>query len=347
MDGAIITQGKFAQGSTAVSKYVKIRQDADWMKVLNFTIADANQTTAVGVEYFWQRGMAQGRGIIYKKSNAANAANLTDVMDSPAGFFLVDSSVQTPGALNNGSTGVSAVSNAAIPVATVGSTAGMSAGTVVRMFNVTSAQQLGGYDFTVGYNTFSATEFSLDYMSQIVAGTTGIFRVIPFNPIYYPRWRYISKVVSSGVNSIITMTVTHGYKVGQKIAFRVPAAFGMVELDGLQGTITAIDITTTTGNSITVDIDSSSFTAFAWPLSAAVPFSPALVIPVGENVAYALQAGVSDLTDRTVNTAFIGMKLPAGANSPAGSASDVIYWMAGKSFSVDNDGFDVIDVASV
>jgi len=31
------------------------------------------------------------------------------------------------------------------------------------------------------------------------------------------------------------------------------------------------------------------------------------------------------------------MKLAAGADSPAGSSSDVIYWRAGKSFSVSNE----------
>ncbi len=334
MDNTIIQQGRFtADGST---KILQIRSDVDWMKVLNYTIASNNQTTAVGVEYYWQRGMAADTGIEYKKSNAAAAANLTAALTS-GGFTLIDSSVQTPGALNNGSTGVSAVSNATPPVVTVGSTAGMAAGSVVRMFNIANGQQIGGMDFTVGYNTFNGTTFSLDYMVSLGAGVgaTGSFRVINFDPIFYPRRRYIT-TVSKATSAVIKMSVTHGYKVGQAVRFIVPDVFGMTELDGLIGNITAIDTTTTTGNTITVDIDSTAFTTFAFPATTAVPISFAEVVPVGEDTAVALAAGVSDFSDATVNTAYIGMKLAAGANSPAGAASDVIYWVAGKSFSVDN-----------
>lgn len=330
----VILQGRFTSDGT--NKIIQLRSDLDWMKVYNYTVAANNQTTAVGVEYYWQRGMAADTGIEYKKSNAAAAANLTQALTT-GGFTLIDSSVQTPGALNNGSTGVSAVSNATPPVVTVGSTAGMAAGTVVRMFNIASGQQIGGMDFTVGYNTFSGTTFSLDYMVSLGAGVgaTGSFRVIPFDPIFYPRRRYITSV-SKATSAVIKMSVTHGYKVGQAVRFIVPAAFGMTELNGLVGNITAIDTTTTSGNTITVDIDSSAFTTFAFPASTAVPISFAEVVPVGEDTAVALAAGVSDSSDATVNTAYLGIKLAAGANSPAGQNSDVIYWVAGKSFSVDN-----------
>lgn len=334
MDNTIIQQGRFT--STGSAQYLTIRSDVDWMKIYNYTVAGTNQTTAVGVEYYWQRGMAVDTGIEYKKSNAAAAANLTQALTS-GGFTLIDSSVITPGALNNGSTGLSALSNATPPVATVGSTAGMNAGNIVRMYNVASGQQIGGMDFTIGYNTFSGTTFSLDYMVSLGGGVggTGSFRVIPFDPIFYPRRRYITSV-TTGSTTVVKMSVTHGYTVGQQVRFIVPASFGMVELNGLTGNIIAINTTVTSGNTITVDIDSSGFTAFAFPASTLVPISFAEVVPVGEDTATALNFGQNILADATVNAAFIGMKLAAGANSPAGSASDVIYWVAGKSFSVDN-----------
>ena len=183
--GTILQQGNFTQAATAVPVIIQLRADVDWMRVLNLTIADANQTTAVGVEYYWQRGMAVDRGIEYLKSSAANAANLTDYMAS-GGFTLIDSSLQAPGALN---ATITAMSNAAIPVASNSGTNGLVAGDVVRILNVASAQQLGGYDFTVGYNTLTTGTFSLDYMAQIVTGTTGSWRKISFDPIFYPRRR--------------------------------------------------------------------------------------------------------------------------------------------------------------
>lgn len=334
MDNTIIQQGRFT--GTGAAQILSIRSDFDWMKVYNWTVATNNQTTAIGVEYYWQRGMPTGGGWEYLKSNATNAANLSKALTT-GGFSLIDSSIIIPRALNNGSTGVSALSAATPPVATVGSTAGMSPANIVRMYNIQGGQQIGGMDFTIGFNTFSGTTFSLDYMVNIGAvGSTGNFRVIPFDPIFYPRRRYIT-AVTTGSTTLVKMSVTHGYQVGQEVRFIVPDVFGMTQLDGLQGSIIAIDTTVTTGNTITVDIDSSAFTAFAFPASTAVPISFAEVVPIGENTATALSFGQNILSDATINAAFIGVSLAAGANSPAGQANDIIYWVAGKSFSVTNN----------
>jgi len=329
MDGTINQVGRFT--STGSAETIKLRSDVDFLFVRNITIASASQTTAVAVKHYWQRGFADGSKLSTFKSNAANAANLEQFITSN-GFTLVDSSVQTPGVLN---ATITAISAAAIPVVTNSGTNGLSAGDIVRLFNVASAQQVGGFDFTVGYNTLSATTFSLDYMPTIVAGTTGSWRKINFDPIFYPRRRYITKITAAQ-NAVVTMSVTHGYKVGQQVRMVVPAAFGMIQMDGLLATITAINTTTTSGNSITLDVDSSTFTAFAWPLSAAVPFTAAEVVPVGEDTAFALSAGVDILSDATLNTGFLGMVLAGGINNPGGAASDVVYWAAGKAFSVSN-----------
>ena len=325
----VIQQGRFTSDGTAHT--IKLRSDIDWMEVYNLTIADANQTTAVGVQYYWQRGFATDRGWEYKKSNAANAANLSDYLAS-GGFTYVDSSGNPNDALNATATDVS---NAAIPVVTNSGVNALVAGDVVRLINITTGQQLGGMDFTVGHNTLGDTTFSLDYMAQVATATTGSWRRIKFDPLYYPRHRAVT-AISLATSAVVTMSVTHGYKVGQAIRFVVPAAYGMTEMDNLVGTITAIDTTLTSGNTITVDIDSSAFTAFAFPVSADVPFSLALAIPLGMDTAQALSSAVDILSDATFNTGFIGMSLAAGADSPAGATSDVIYWKAGKSFNVDN-----------
>jgi len=329
MDNTILQQGRFTATGSSVT--VSLRSDVDWMAVYNVTQAAAGQTTAVGVKYKWLRGFPAAAKWSTFKSNAANAANLEQYITSN-GFTLVDSSLQTPGALN---ATITAISNAAIPVVSNSGSNGLAAGDVVRLFDVASAQQVGGFDFTVGYNTLSTGTFSLDYMSQMIAGTTGSWRKINFNPLFYPRRRFITKITKAA-SAVVTMSVTHGYKVGQLIRLIVPAAYGMIEMDGLQATITAIDTTTTTGNSITVNIDSSAFTTFAWPLSAAVPFSAAEVVPVGEDSAQALSSGVDTLSGATINTGYIGMILQGGVNCPGGATSDVVYWVAGKSFSVDN-----------
>jgi hypothetical protein len=119
------------------------------------------------------------------------------------------------------------------------------------------------------------------------------------------------------------MSVTHGFSVDEVVRFIVPSDFGMTQLDNLTGKITAVNTTT---NTITVDIDSSAFTAFAWPAASSAPLNFAQVVPVGID-------GSNSVSDATDNVSFIGMELGAGADGPAGSSSDVIYWRAGKAFS--------------
>jgi len=326
-DNTIIQQGFFTSTGSAVN--IPLRSGVDWMRVYNTTIAAANQTTAVGVEFYWQVGFPAGAQWEYLKSNAASAANLSQYLTS-GGFTYVDTSSNRFGLVN---ATVTAVSTATIPVVTNSGTNGLAAGSIVRLLNVAGAPQLGGIDFTVGYNTLSATTFSLDYMSTLgVAGTTGSWMSVNFDPMYYPRRRFITKI-SQAAQAVVTLSVTHGYQVGQLVRMVVPASFGMTQMNGLQATIVAVDTTTTTGNTITLNVNSSAFTAFAYPVAASVPFTSAQVVPMGEDTADALAQNVNILSDATINTGFIGMNLAAGANSPAGAAGNVIYWTAGKSFS--------------
>lgn len=329
---AIISQGTFTQGSTAAVIRLPLVSDVDRFSVYNITQMAASQTTAVGVQYYWQRGFPAGAQIEYLKSNAANAANLIQYLTT-GGFTLINTVDQQPGVLNNGSTGISNITAANPPVVTVGSTAGMAAGSVVRLFNTTGATQYGGMDWTVGYNTFSGTTFDLSYAgSNAGVGSAGSFRVIPYNPIFYPRNRSITSI-SKAAQAVVVTSVTHGYQRGMKIRFSVPAAFGMVEMDGLEGTIVAID-TTSTVNSFTVDIDSSAFTTFAFPATGVQPFTPAQAVPDGMDTAYAANNNLNQLVSAYNNVGYIGIQLAAGANSPAGSANDVIYWVAEKADSV-------------
>lgn len=329
-DNTIIQQGRFTSAGSAVT--VQLRNGFDWMKVYNVTQAAASQTAAVGVMYEWFRGFPQDYAWEWKKAGSGVAGANLVTYNTSGGFTLLDSSLSPNGVVN---ATVSAVSSASIPVVTNSGTNGLVAGDIVRMLNVNNAAQIGGMDFTVGYNTLSSTTFSLDYMSQMVAGTSGSWMKIKYDALFYPRRRSITKITQAS-QAVVTLSVTHGYKVGQLVRMVVPAAYGMSEMNGLQATIVAVNTTAASGNTITLNVDSSAFSAFAFPVSADVPFSPAEVVPMGEDTADALSQGVDILSDATVNTGYIGMRLAAGVNSPAGSNNDLIYWMAGTSFNVDN-----------
>lgn len=97
-----------------------------------------------------------------------------------------------------------------------------------------------------------------------------------------------------------------------------------------------------TANNFDVDLDSAGFGSWilgagvTWLVDANYPQAAPNVVPVGENVAYALSAnppaGYNQFAGSQDNHAIIGMTLPGGAASPGGAANDVMYWVAGSSF---------------
>lgn len=325
-------QGSFT--STGGNVILPIRSDVDYINVYNITQMAASQTTAVGVQYYWQRGFPPGAMIAYFKSNAAAAANLTQYLTSN-GFYLIDTTINVPGP----SVAFTSITSATPPVVATGSTAGLSSGNIVRLFNVTGGTQLSGRDFTID-TIVTNTSFDLAYMNagNVAATTGGQYRVIPYNPYFYPPTRVIANI-SQATQAIVTLTVNHTFTVGQSIRFVIPtvstAAYGMTELDGVEATIVAIDQADADGftNTITVSVDTTGFTAFHWPLTTDPVHSDAQVVPVGQDSGFTLFAGANYIGDSEVNQGLIGISLTGGASHPAGANNDVIYWVAGKSFS--------------
>ncbi len=364
-------QGSFV--SNGQTKYLNIREGVDWIWVQNLTIMAASQTTAVAAEFKWQLGMAPNSQIAYFKSNAANAANLVQYT-TVGGFQPFDNTINTPGP----SQAITSISTATPPLVTVTSTTtGLSNGSVVRIFNTTSGQQLGGLDFTISDLTAN-TSFSLAYMNAIAAATTGSYRLIPYNPYFYPPTRVISRITPGpSANSalpasqtVVTFTVTHNFTIGQRVRFVMPTvtalAYGMPQLNEVEATIIGIGQADSVAprsvgsvafpyNTITVDVDTTAFGTFAWPLTADPTHTPAQIVPVGENTAQALAGGsigvvtstgattatyavttvgAQDiLGDSEVNIGQLGIALQGGAGFPGGASGNLIQWVAGKSFS--------------
>jgi len=327
-------QGRFTSDGEA--KIIALRSDLDWMWVKNQTVSYA-AGAGTGAEFYWQRGMAQGRGTIYTKTAVTGALAVAQIAANE-GFYLVDTSVNLPGP----SLALTGITNGNPPVVNTANTSSLSDGDVVRIFSTVGALQLRGLDFAIDALT-PGVSFELAYMAAIASANpgAGTFRRIPYTALFYPEVRFITKI-SQATEAIITLSVVHEFTIGQVVRLIVPTVtattYGMTELDGLQVTIIDIDQADADGvtNTITIDVDTTGFTAFAFPLTTAPGFTPAQVVPMGENTAEAISAGVNILGDSTENTGLIGIQLRAGASSPAGVEGNVIYWVAGKSFSVDN-----------
>lgn len=329
-NGTIIQQGFFT--STGAPVTLNIRSGVDWIETTNYTQIVAG-TVGVGYQFMWQAGMPNGSSIETQANGAGTATNL---IPGTGGFTIVDSSTNMLGA----AIATTAATNATRPVVSTASTAGLAAGNVVRIYNnatIGAAGQpaLQGMDFSID-TIVANTSFRIANIlanAPGAAGTAGFYRKVNFPSIFYPRNRFIVNITQA-VQAVVTTSVDHLLTVGQEVRFNVPvnsqgtALYGMSQINGLLGSIVAV-----TASTFTVDIDTTTFTAFQIPTAAQIgpsAFTQPQVIPVGENSVIA----PNNLDDATVNTAFIGVVLDAGADAPAGIAADVIYWKAGKSFNV-------------
>lgn len=291
----------------------------------------------VKVELYNLTNIAAGAGLQYSSAvsgmPAGSAYTFTGVapvvqaLITANGFSFVDTSIQAPGA----AIATTAASAASPSVVLTGNTSGLIANqSVVRMINVTNMQEISSLEFTVG-TVVPNVSFQLKYLdaSALVAGTNGFYRLIPNDPIFYPRRRSIVNM-SQALNMIVTLSVDHGYTVGQKVRLVVPAAFGMVEADGLLGTVVAVGQADASGftNTITLDIDSSAFTAYAWPTSAVAAAGVSLpeVTPVGEAAVNSLLQPFGNLLDdATRNLSLRGVRI---GSSVAGALNDSMLLLA-------------------
>lgn len=357
-------QGSF--NSTGALTTIALPGGVDWMEVYNYTRANVASGAggSVGTRFYWQRGMADNDGFV----STRNAGGTADLLASSAilgvgGFTFVDTSVNTP-STPVAITGFSAANGAVVLAATT-----PQVGSIVRFYSLNNQPQFDGIDFQVTAVT-AGVSFVLGDLSSInsTPSTAGFYVVIPYLPMFQPYGNVITFMLSlpnvgNGPLTRITLAEgPHKYTIGQSIRLNLPggsAVWGAYAvLDGVQAIIVGINsVAGRSGdepnpaaayiNNITVLLDTSGlglwsvFGAAAnqdYPPAGAVPFTPARVVPVGEaadNTIIDVNGNPlnSNLLDDAMNNkAFVGMNLAAGAQSPAGQASDVIFWRAGSAY---------------
>lgn len=316
----LVASGSFTADGSA--KDIALRSDFDYFETENHTQMATTQTTGRGVFFRWYNGYASDSAYMISKEDSANT--VTHEVVSSGGFTRVDQSVQAPEAAKATSGTDIAKATSVVTV----TSHGYSVNDRVRMYGTTGMLQVAGMEFTITAVP-SANSFTLGYidMSGFAAdATAGFARRIPNNPLYVPAKNYITGITAANP-AVVTLSLTHNLAVGDKVRLHVPSAFGMVQADNVVGEVTAVS---TANNTVTLgDVDASAWTAFAFPASASVPFTHAHLVPFGD-----VANGVEQALD---NQAQIVMKLAAGADSPAGSANDVIYWRAWKAGFVNNE----------
>lgn len=262
---------------------------------------------------FWETGMPLNS--FFSTSNDNGLATLTESFLTVQGVVPFDSSAP-PFVPSVHATAISQAANALVTTAT---NHNLNPGDLVRITQITGMTQIGGMVFTVSA-TPSATTFRihLDSSGFAAPATSATVQKI-FADLYSPDNSTITKIVN-GFQTTITLATADGLTVGQEVRILVPVAFGSQlssEINQIQAQIVAVGLA---ANTITVDVDSTSFGAFAFPASGGPAFTFAQIVPIGE------QAG-GNLFDATTNIGFQGVIV--GSNV-VGAIGDVIQWVAYK-----------------
>ena len=309
------------------------------------TIRNETDYTAHAASIIEAKGQASSTAntALVFTGSGANPNVITETVLLTAGFtFFSDSAGGSPSA----ATALTGISQAATAVVSTGDThtVPLVAGDVVRIYGTTGMLQVAGMDFSVG-TIITDTSFQLKYLNSAAFGaaaTAGFWRRIPFasgpsvniggiapDPRFYPRRRYITAITAANP-AVVTLSVAHAFTVGEKVRLIVPAVFGMTQMNNLIATITAVNYTL---NTITLDVDASAFTAFAFPTSAigAAGITFAQVIPVGEAAVNTVAMPVgNNLNDATLNASINGVIIAPGVLVASKSYS----WIAKKSMSI-------------
>jgi len=302
---ALIAQGSYI--SDAAVRTLEFPCAIDYFVVRDRTLWGSNPTAVV--ESNWYRGFTDGQAQTVTEGGAG-ALSATLIAAAGAGFTEVDFTNMEPGPLVATGTAITNATPAVVSDAT-----SPPVGSIVRMFNTTGMLQIAGLEFTVTAVT-PGVDFTLGYLpaaGYAAAATNADYRVLN-DYRFFPRRRWITNITAAAA-AVITTSVAHGYAVGAKITVNLPDAnFGMTQINGLKGTVTAV-----TANTITTDINSAAFTAFAYPTSAiaATGVTHPTVVPFGE---------VSTiLTQSTDNVMRSGLYLDTGV---VGANLSVMDWFA-------------------
>lgn len=325
--------------STGAGKKIPLPSSADYMRVVNMTQMPLAPATPVVVvsEWFGPKfgagATAANDGLRWKKSANTSVMNLDTFATSTAsnGFTYVQTAPVVEAQSANAITGITAASPAV-----VSQTNTYSDGDILQFYSTTGMLQIAGMNFQISSTSGSGyTLTGLRAAGFAAPGTAGYTRRISKYAAVDPQFLYITEITKA-TQAVVRTSVdpTAYYVVGMKIHFSVPYSFGMYEMNQLTGTITAVSAANYT---LTVDIDSTAFTTFAFPASTSSPTAPlfATLSPAGASTQFNPVTNVQTGYDFQYQPFRTGqftpyMFLAGGAQSPAGAASDQINWMAYK-----------------
>lgn len=267
---------------------------------------------------FWQSGMAAASALCTANTNSA--ATDTSTFLSSGGITMIQASANSYGARQAGS----GITQANPAVMTLTNANVYSTGAIVQVEGTTGMLQISGipwYLTSTGATTYNLGN-SFSTSGFAAAATAVVVQQLLYPQVFTPQLAYVVKV-TTGATTTIECSYPHGYSVNQSVRLKVPSQWGMTQLDGLQGVILSV-----TTFAFVVNINSSAFSAFAFPTSAvaATGVSPATCEVIAEDA--------SIFSGSAVDNGYYAVQM--GNSATAGAAvlsenSALVLWRAQRS----------------
>ena len=343
----MIAGGTFTLTTALIASGVEVQLQSqnppDFIVTKNITNWGA-ASKATAIEWWWERSMAQqsARGILQSSEGSTpQLPAMTSYPISSSGISTYDTAnPPTFAALAN----TTITGTAGTFIVSMTNTGSIAVGDYVRLYNETGMQQFSGYTFQVTAVSTNSS-ITLGYVASsgitTAANATAGFvqKMIPNR--FYPKEKRII-TVTQATQAVVYFGQKNDFTPGEQVSFRIPSSqWGMIQLNNVKARVLSVTNSATV-SSITIDLDTSGFSAFTFPTSAqaVAGISPAvcipsasMVVPDPSNTALVQQPPGTNLLDafddRNTRVIFFGPGL-WNVSSHTATNSDVWMWQAFK-----------------
>ncbi len=287
----------YTNPATPIAQSIPMTDRPDWVFVKDLTNWGAQSTAANPIYSEWFSSMAQGSYLALGQPSSTAAGVTTFASKGTSGGFTFIDQSNPPTFTRQSMTAI----NGTTFVVSTANTTGLNVGDLVRLINVTSALELSTILFQITAISAGAS-FTLGYAASsgltVANGTTGFFQKVYPNQ-FYPFGLPVLNITQAA-QAVVTFARQNPYTPGELVDFQIPTPYGMTQLSNLtghsgsgalssnpSGAARVLSVTNSaTVSSITIDVDTTGFTAFAFPTSAlyAAGASPAVCFPAGSGV---------------------------------------------------------------
>ena len=265
-----------AAGSTA---NIQLSTAPDMFWLANRTDWGVASGAVAALQSYYRNGMANDVAKAINQSASSTWAFSGADVTSGGFTFINSSNPPTYAAL----AGTTITGNAGTFVVSMTSTTGIAVGDTVRLYQTTGELQIAGYAFQVTAVSTNSS-ITLGYMASsgmTFASNASACQVLKFYPgQFYPRARRIANITQAA-QAVVYFTQPNDFTPGERVGMRIPSSmWGMTQLNNVEARVLSVTNSATV-SSITIDQNTSGYTAFSFPTSAqaAAGVSPALVVP--------------------------------------------------------------------